>query len=739
MPTPLRAFLIVRTSDGEPQVAVFHALEDLVRAWEARDDETVSAVLHIGFDRRPARVYSAALDEFRGRLLLTEAARAALPSSFRCSTGPIAYEGDAPIYLALEGWGYSAPDPAPKRAVPAAAPFADWVAAYVARHPEASEALVAAEVCDESSYLLSEKLLEHDLRTALGLHRFAHLNPEQADDPTAFVAAAPPWLLERDLTDLPLTVRLANVFRNRGLVKVGHLAELTLAEMMRLPNFGRTSSRHLLDILSAALAAGPPARPEAMAEICGTTLLASIELTLASCEPREAEILRRRMGFARAPETLAEIGEQFGVTRERIRQIEERAIKRLVRDEIWDDILGAKLERLLTNRAFPIPLLGIEALDPWFDGVASQRHAVSYALENMCASGVSLVEVDGAEYLSFLSQTEWDGFVAEARRLLSSGAGEHWSRSRCEYVVRSVIEHRGSEFRTLLWDVASRGCHFGGDPDDPELIGYGRGAEQVVEAILHDAEQPLHYSEIAQLASARAGREIDERRAHSAAAEVGHLFGPGTYGLMKHVRLSLEDLDAIADEASEVVFEGPAQRQWHTAEMLEALRQRGAPGTAAGKHVLDIALKRQGQLTSLGRMMWVAPGGDIDALRVEVRQAQIAILQQAGRPLTTGELRQRLIAVRGLNESMQLSQADPVIKLESSLWGLNDRDIPIKREHQPQLLDSVQGMLNRLGRSVHVSECSKLLSARISERTLISLIQSDRRFKTDSRRNIDLR
>ena len=137
--------------------------------------------------------------------------------------------------------------------------------------------------------------------------------------------------------------------------------------------------------------------------------------------------------------------------------------------------------------------------------------------------------------------------------------------------------------------------------------------------------------------------------------------------------------------------------------------------------------------------MWVAPGGDTDALRVEVRQAQIAILQQAGRPLTTGELRQRLIAVRGLNESMQLSQVEPIIKLESSLWGLNDRDITIKRKDQPQFLDSVYHLLKVTGRAVHISECCELLPDQISSRALISLIQADGRFRTDSKRNVDLR
>lgn len=51
---------------------------------------------------------------------------------------------------------------------------------------------------------------------------------------------------------------------------------------------------------------------------------------LDSIDPREAEILRLRFGIDNeGPLTLREIGEQFGITRERVRQIETRALRKL--------------------------------------------------------------------------------------------------------------------------------------------------------------------------------------------------------------------------------------------------------------------------------------------------------------------------------------------------------------------------------------------------------------------------
>ena len=54
-----------------------------------------------------------------------------------------------------------------------------------------------------------------------------------------------------------------------------------------------------------------------------------VDQLLDSLSPREREIIRRRFGLNGPAETLEEIGPTFGVTRERIRQIEKRALTKL--------------------------------------------------------------------------------------------------------------------------------------------------------------------------------------------------------------------------------------------------------------------------------------------------------------------------------------------------------------------------------------------------------------------------
>ena len=64
---------------------------------------------------------------------------------------------------------------------------------------------------------------------------------------------------------------------------------------------------------------------------------------LATLTPREERVLRRRFGIGeRAPRTLEELGREFGLTRERIRQIEARALTKLRRTGRRKVFLGAE-------------------------------------------------------------------------------------------------------------------------------------------------------------------------------------------------------------------------------------------------------------------------------------------------------------------------------------------------------------------------------------------------------------
>ena len=72
-----------------------------------------------------------------------------------------------------------------------------------------------------------------------------------------------------------------------------------------------------------------------------TNLSEQTRKVLATLPPREEQILRMRFGIGQKTEsTLEEVGKRFAVTRERIRQIEAKALRKLRTAERWRNLEG---------------------------------------------------------------------------------------------------------------------------------------------------------------------------------------------------------------------------------------------------------------------------------------------------------------------------------------------------------------------------------------------------------------
>ena len=72
------------------------------------------------------------------------------------------------------------------------------------------------------------------------------------------------------------------------------------------------------------------ARPTAEDELSAKELKSTITEALSTLTPREERVLRKRFGIGLPTDyTLEEIGKEFSVTTERIRQIEAKALRKL--------------------------------------------------------------------------------------------------------------------------------------------------------------------------------------------------------------------------------------------------------------------------------------------------------------------------------------------------------------------------------------------------------------------------
>ena len=102
----------------------------------------------------------------------------------------------------------------------------------------------------------------------------------------------------------------------------------------------RVESENYYDISDNALQTMSYSDEEEMlTEVCRFQLSAIIKKVLATLRPKEAEVIRLRYGFYGEELTLEEVGKRYNITRERVRQIEQKTIRRLKNNPLLKSFL----------------------------------------------------------------------------------------------------------------------------------------------------------------------------------------------------------------------------------------------------------------------------------------------------------------------------------------------------------------------------------------------------------------
>jgi hypothetical protein len=797
----LLAYLLVRRPDGSWSVSSHRKLEGVAAEWEAvrAIDEKSSAIVHVGFWRPDASSFAAVCLSNEGKVLLTSAAKFALPSSYRSAINPLSIVDGLPIYLALSGWGYEIEEDSslhaeqapsvPALASPTAIPGcpSGWIEMLEKEDSDLFGECSKLSILSESLYQEREALLPSKTRDRLASYRFKQLS---GYDPSRDIMVdglmfAPPWILRLSTKsmDLPLRarIRLAAIRANA----VSDIARIGAAGLMRIEGLGRKS---LMDISKAIFAAfelgsaycvsnefrqgqlleeatdaesGQQEEPKPLDEarleaehpaypLEPKSFRDALHAVFSLLGKRDASVLRQRMGIGGGRKTLEEIARNYSLTRERVRQIEAKAVNRILdRMSVWVDHFRSGLGRMIDGRGTPLPLLGLEVLDFWFAGADTLPGPFEYSLEHLIKPPeFGLLRIGGQAYVSRLRQDEWEEAERAAKALLST-----WSKkdtppleSDIRLLVESQLVGKGEELRPLLWEVATRWAHFSSGPSGERiLVSFGMGAESLVEAVLSESDIPLHYSDIAKRCAMK-GRSMDMRLAHNAATNVGYLLGRGIYGLEKHIDLSKEEQERVLGEVEDMLSETPG-RQWHAGEICDELEARGLDFEGRlSRYDLNVILGSSTNLSYLRRMIWATrTRGALGAVdRLNIWQAIVALVQQHGSPMLASDIREIISRDRGLGSTFQIHQADPLIRVGENEWGIIWRDIPFDENHANAIVDEMISVLEERGSGLHISEiipslkANRNLVAKANPILLVALAIRTERFKSGKGRYVYL-
>lgn len=513
--------------------------------------------------------------------------------------------------------------------------------------------------------------------------------------------------LKLPLSVFEFSVRTNNVFAAQNCQNIGDLISLTKSDLLRQPNFGRKSLKEVIESLDryglklatdadklatdterghsnrAAILDGyrlnlkneidtnsnyhPKNNAYGEHEIPETMIKNFMQAT-ARFDDRERNVI-----FLRAEtQTLEEIAQVYGVTRERIRQIEAKAFRRLRHPasrwmaDYWSD----KLDRIFDRSILPVTVDYIASVDECFFCSKSEKNLLGYIISTCCWGKFQLVVFNGDKFVSRISQKT----LNEAELLIKNLVAECLGKSQLEIesLAKNLVHSDGHELVSLLVSDALKYSMFEEKDGDEVLSTYSerRSGYSVAQHIMRNTENPLKNEEIEHIIKTQFP-EMDVRNVLNRFHNLEDVFPlrHGVWAKIKHLGFSDYELGRLKDEIQRAVA-SIDKVQFHSQDILAILLNNGFELSGRLDGFKLAGLIRNFRLaTYLGRSSFTKDQKSTS--RLLLHDIVVSVLRESGQPLKTSKIRDQVRKVRGTEEHFQVNPRPPIVALGKGYFALD--------------------------------------------------------------------
>lgn len=541
----------------------------------------------------------------------------------------------------------------------------------------------------------------------------------------ALKAELPEAVRSEPLEEVALPTRMRNYVHRTKLHTVADLVGLRRADLLAEPNLGRAS---IAATRTALLSHG--ASIERRLSKWREGLLLALKDMFQDLDAIARMIVSRRAGLGMRPETLEEIGSTFGVTRERIRQIEKKTWDDIRRFGAWCRFVSERCDELAPRGAASFEVL---TTDPWWSTLSDEPDALGYFLERLLDGAWHVIELQGEHYLSNRDQKDFDKARGAARKAL-----QRTRFPKALTAVRDAVNQAtgglSESLREMVWEELEQELAIEGSEGDARALAFGRTKRAQVMAFLERQDAPVPVSDL-----------IAEVGRCSLPDEV-FFFAHGLVGLEKHFPEFQHWRAKVAPVAIALIEENGPERQWSCVELLPSIQEELELPEWLEHWRLAAILRRSEGIEYLGRLRVALPGVVEDSTRILIHDAAEQLLKDGREPLGWDAIAKGLRAKLDVSDItlVGLLNRPPFLKTEKRKWGLLARDLPGGVDAMTEALDEVEATLERRQRGLSAKfvqkEVARLSSAHAAwtAEMCLSVLRSDPRFRLAISGNVGL-
>lgn len=501
------------------------------------------------------------------------------------------------------------------------------------------------------------------------------------------------------LASIDLPTRMRGFIARAGLRTLGELLRWSREELLRQPNVGAGTIADSATAIYAHVRARSAtsrslSRPEPQLDDYGD-FAALLRQKLAALNPVDRLVLTQRAGLTGEPQRQVDIAEVLGVSRQRVDQIEDRALSVLARDGWWINAIEARLRGRMEGGVVPLAAL---ADDPFWAGVEDQRHVLDYLLHAVLERRLQVVALDGGEVIAEVSQRAvdeaWENLLAA-----TSDLEFPVDAPVVDALADRLLGGLGPALAGALRERLEQRLHRIEGPGATRYAGIGqRRADQVL-AYLNTSPGPVT---IAELLARLGTKSLPEEAIH-----VDH----GVVALPRHVPDFERWSRRLAPVCAGIMRREGPHRQWSTVELLDLVLQEAQLPAWLNAWHLAAMLRSSSEIISLGRLRVALRETHAGEERVHARDLIARVLDAAGAPLSQPEIRER-VRVHGAVSELVLSYLllrPPFIELGPDRFGLIARDLPGGMEAWMAAAEALEEELEVRGAGMSLVEATTIV------------------------------